>query len=243
MQEAFDPRGAITWQPSLSVVTASAVAALPMALPVALATDVWQLSALASPRPQVISPLLRGAQTGAVTLSLVAPKLKVSSFQFPQFDSWKSNLSAPAPPAAPAVNPAGAAPPDPATKARTRIKPPGDVIKLEDRLLYLLQPSLETLIGDAALAMPFRPFAYQFEGVAFLYPRWTAILADEMGLGKTMQAITAMRLLLHAGELRSVLLVCPKPLVTNWQREFSLWAPELPITVIEGDQGRRRWQW
>ena len=52
------------------------------------------------------------------------------------------------------------------------------------------------------------------------------MLADEMGLGKTMQAITAMRLLLHAGELTSVLLVCPKPLVTNWQREFSSWAAE-----------------
>ena len=27
---------------------------------------------------------------------------------------------------------------------------------------------------------------------------------------------------------RRVLLVCPKPLVTNWQREFAVWAPELP---------------
>ena len=64
-----------------------------------------------------------------------------------------------------------------------------------------------------------------------------------MGLGKTMQAITAVRLLLHAGEMRSVLLVCPKPLVTNWQREFALWAPELPLAVIEGDPQRRSWQW
>ncbi len=40
-----------------------------------------------------------------------------------------------------------------------------------------------------------------------------------------------------------VLLICPKPLVTNWQREFALWAPELPLGVIEGDQQRRRWQW
>ena len=69
------------------------------------------------------------------------------------------------------------------------------------------------------------------------------MLADEMGLGKTMQAITAIRLLLRRGEMRSVLLVCPKPLVTNWQREFALWAPELPLTVIEGDQARRAWQW
>ena len=116
-------------------------------------------------------------------------------------------------------------------------------MKLEDRLFYVLQPPLETLLADSSLAFPFQPFAYQFEGVAFLYPRIAAVLADEMGLGKTMQAITAMRLLLHAGEIGSVLLVCPKPLVTNWQREFALWAPEMPVTVIEGDQARRRWQW
>jgi SNF2 family DNA or RNA helicase len=58
-----------------------------------------------------------------------------------------------------------------------------------------------------------------------------------------MQAITAIRLLLHRGEVRRVLLVCPKPLVTNWQREFHLWAPELPLMVIEGDQAKRTWQW
>jgi SNF2 family DNA or RNA helicase len=125
----------------------------------------------------------------------------------------------------------------------TRFKPPGDVIKLSDRLFYVLQPPLETIVAGQALDFPFRPFAYQFDGVAFLYARYAAILADEMGLGKTMQAITAIRLLLHAGELRTVLLVCPKPLVTNWQREFQLWAPELPLTVIEGEQNKRLWQW
>jgi SNF2 family DNA or RNA helicase len=126
---------------------------------------------------------------------------------------------------------------------RTRIRPPGDVIKLEDRLRYMLQPPLETLLTARALAFSFRPFPYQLEGVAFLYPRHAAILADEMGLGKTMQAITAVRLLLHGGEVQSVLLVCPKPLVSNWRREFGMWAPEIPLVVIEGDQFRRRWQW
>jgi len=125
----------------------------------------------------------------------------------------------------------------------TRIKPPGDVIKLEDRLRYVLQPPLETLLTARSLTFPFPPFPYQLEGVAFLYPRHAAILADEMGLGKTMQAITTVRLLLHSGEVQSVLLVCPKPLVSNWQREFGVWAPEIPVMVIEGDQARRRWQW
>ncbi len=125
----------------------------------------------------------------------------------------------------------------------TRIRPPSDVIKLDDRLFYLLQPPLETLLGGASLRMPFQPFPYQLSGISFLFPRHAAILADEMGLGKTMQAITTIRLLLHAGQIRHVLLICPKPLVTNWQRQFQMWAPEIPLAVIEGDQSRRRWQW
>lgn len=125
----------------------------------------------------------------------------------------------------------------------TRIKPPGDIVKLHDRLYYVLQPPLETLVQSDALHFPFEPFPYQYQGVAFLYPRYSAVLADEMGLGKTMQAITAIRMLLRSGELRSVLLICPKPLVTNWQREFGLWAPEIPLTIIEGDAAKRRWQW
>ncbi|MCA9270365.1 MAG: DEAD/DEAH box helicase family protein, partial [Planctomycetales bacterium] len=138
---------------------------------------------------------------------------------------------------APAADSAAA----PAT--RTRIRPPRDAVKLEDRLYYLLQPPLESLFSSGALAFPFRPFPYQLAGIAFLYSRHAAVLADEMGLGKTMQAITTIRLLLHAREVRRVLLVCPKPLVTNWQREFRLWAPEIPVTIVEGDAARRAWQW
>ena len=76
------------------------------------------------------------------------------------------------------------------------------------------------LLAERSLAFPCRPFPHQLEGIAFLYPRQAAILADEMGLGKTMQAITAIRLLVRSGESQRVLLVCPKPLVTNWRREF-----------------------
>jgi SNF2 family DNA or RNA helicase len=128
-------------------------------------------------------------------------------------------------------------------RGSTRIKPPGDVIKLQDRLHYLLQPSLESLMAERLVGLPHDPFPFQLEGIAFLYPRQAAILADEMGLGKTMQTITTVRLLLRCGELRTVLIVCPKALVTNWQREFALWAPEIPLLVIEGDQARRQWQW
>ncbi|MDO5581540.1 MAG: DEAD/DEAH box helicase [Planctomycetia bacterium] len=125
----------------------------------------------------------------------------------------------------------------------TRIRVPSDIIKVEDRLNYILQPPLELLLGRNSLEMPFAPFGYQKQGIAFLYSAHFAILADEMGLGKTMQAITTIRLLLRSGECRQVLLVCPKPLVTNWKREFELWAPEIPVQVIEGKSERRKWLW
>ncbi|NND98433.1 MAG: DEAD/DEAH box helicase family protein, partial [Pirellulaceae bacterium] len=125
----------------------------------------------------------------------------------------------------------------------SRIKPPNDVVKLQDRLYYLLQPPLDLLVGSGQLTFPFEPFPYQLDGMAFLFPRYAGILADEMGLGKTMQAISTIRLLLCSAEVRSVLLVCPKPLVTNWLREFSVWAPEIPIAAIEGNAAKRGFQW
>ncbi len=232
--------GAVTsWRPELPVSTHS----IRPAIDVGTFPLGWQAAMARAPKVRVFSAQLAPAGMRALSWPIAPVRVKVASFQFPQLHGWRpaTTRESGSPPAEPcaASNPAGAPP----KATSTRIRPPGDVIKLEDRLFYVLQPSLETLIGEGSLAFPCHPFAYQFEGVAFLYPRYAAILADEMGLGKTMQAITAMRLLLHAGELRQVLLVCPKPLVTNWQREFSQWAPELPVVVVEGDQARRRWQW
>jgi SNF2 family DNA or RNA helicase len=171
----------------------------------------------------------------AVSLRMRPIGLKVSSFTFPEAPITYSPLAAG--PAAPA-----AAHPHDSRKV-TRIAPPSDIIKLDDRLYYLLQPPLESILASTEVRLPFDPFPYQYQGVAFLYPRFAAVLADEMGLGKTMQAILAIRLLLRSAELRAVLLVCPKPLVSNWRREFNVWAPEIPVCIIEGDQSRRYWQW
>ncbi len=131
----------------------------------------------------------------------------------------------------------------PVEKKATRLKPPSDAISVEDRLFYLLQPPLQTMLAGQELIMPFEPFSFQYEGIAWLFSQKSALLADEMGLGKTMQTITAIRLLLRAGQIRRVLMVCPKPLIPNWQREFKAWAEELPITTLEGDSARRRMLW
>jgi SNF2 family DNA or RNA helicase len=222
-----------SWQPG----QAPAAFEVPLSPPCAagratFTTDDWPAA------PRVLSfPLTSTTQVGVVSMAFAASKLKVSSFQFPQ--AWQTAAEFVAKPQAASAP----KPPVELSLKATRIRPPSDVVKLEDRLFYVLQPPLEALVAGGALEFPFHPYAYQLEGVAFLYPRFAAVLADEMGLGKTMQAITAVRLLLHAGEVRSVLLVCPKPLVSNWRREFHQWAPVLPLTVIEGDAAKRRWQW
>jgi SNF2 family DNA or RNA helicase len=189
--------------------------------------------------PTVVSWDFKAVAPRAISIALPRIKIQTRSFTFPE----PCQFSSPLPEATPQKSLPSPVNTNSALAKPTRIKPPADVIKLEDRLCYLLQPTLESLLSEGSLSFPFRPFPYQFEGVAFLYPRQAAVLADEMGLGKTMQAITTVRLLLHRGEVRNVLLICPKPLVTNWQREFQVWAPEIPVMVIEGDQARRSWQW
>lgn len=207
----------------------------------------WQAALTRPPKIETTSVDFNGAAPKAIALKVPNVRPRVYSFTFPECPSFFQK-----PPAKPkAASPAA---PDEATdgaattaddqpKKLTRIKPPGDIVKLEDRLYYVLQPPLETLMSSESLTFPFEPFPYQFQGIAFLYPRYTAVLADEMGLGKTMQAISTIRMLVRSGEIRNCLLVCPKPLVTNWRREFNTWAPEIPVNIVEGDSNKRRWQW
>jgi SNF2 family DNA or RNA helicase len=130
-----------------------------------------------------------------------------------------------------------------ACKEQTRLRPPRDTVQFKDRLLYLLQPPLEMLFNGDRVSLPFQPFPYQVKGVAFLMPRHHALIADEMGLGKTVQVIVSLRLLFHAGLIRNVLVVCPKPLVINWSRELRTWAPDVPFEVVGGDADQRRACW
>jgi SNF2 family DNA or RNA helicase len=126
---------------------------------------------------------------------------------------------------------------------RTKLRPPRETVQFKDRLLYLLQPSLEDIFANKQVSLPFKPFPYQLRGIAFLMPRDAALIADEMGLGKTMQTIVALRLLFHAGLIHKALVVCPKPLVINWTRELRMWAPDVPFEVVNGDTETRRAVW
>ncbi|MEQ1904248.1 MAG: hypothetical protein ABL888_08700, partial [Pirellulaceae bacterium] len=68
-------------------------------------------------------------------------------------------------------------PPTNRPRQHTRLRPPKDVVKLGDRLFFLLQPPLEYLLQDCTLEFPFEPFNYQFAGISFMFTRNAAILA------------------------------------------------------------------
>ena len=237
--DSVDPLDGLSWHAPLPPDTTSVDLQFGTIASLETSAVVWWEFALAPPPVEVRSTWPDAQAPQVVSVPIIAPAVGVRSFIFPEpndldvSDDNHRPIPSSAGPSLAAKPPAGS----------TRIQPPGDVIKLEDRLQYLLQPSLQSLLAERCMAFPFHPFPFQFEGIAFLYPRHAAILADEMGLGKTMQAITAIRLLLRCGDIKTVLLVCPKPLVTNWQREFELWAPEVPVSVVEGPQTKRTWQW
>jgi SNF2 family DNA or RNA helicase len=207
---------------------------------------------LSIPHPQPVCVCPERFEVRTLPLRMTLPQVGVQSYRF------RAAVPPAVPPRRPRIAPGSVVTPDAvvavigedataatreASRRRARIAPPSDVVKLSERMFYLLQPDLETILETSDLVFPHDPFPFQYEGMAFLAPRHAAVLADEMGLGKSMQAISTIRLLLHGGEARRVLVVCPKGLVSNWRRELSEWAPEVVVAVIEGEPARRRWQW
>ncbi len=85
---------------------------------------------------------------------------------------------------------------------------------------------------------------YQKAGVDWLHflheYRFGGILADDMGLGKTVQALVFLQSLKERGEAeRASLLVVPKSLLVNWQREAARFTPQLRVLEFTG-AGRRK---
>eukprot|EP01122_Echinamoeba_exundans_P003429 TRINITY_DN13531_c0_g1_i1.p1 TRINITY_DN13531_c0_g1~~TRINITY_DN13531_c0_g1_i1.p1 ORF type:complete len:1772 (-),score=428.68 TRINITY_DN13531_c0_g1_i1:19-5334(-) len=93
--------------------------------------------------------------------------------------------------------------------------------------------------------LPHPLYGYQLEGLNWLrcnwYQRTHCILGDEMGLGKTVQAVSLILSLREEGEVKKnpFMVVAPLSTITNWQREFSRWAPDLDIVSYTGSAESR----
>ena len=81
---------------------------------------------------------------------------------------------------------------------------------------------------------------YQREGFEWLVrlTSWGAgaCLADDMGLGKTLQSIALMQ---HRAEQGPSLVVAPKSLVLNWDKEIRKFAPSLHPVNLNSEKNKR----
>ena len=69
------------------------------------------------------------------------------------------------------------------------------------------------------------------------------VLADEMGLGKTVQTIAFLCWLNQQRELNEVhrphLIIAPASVLSNWEREFGKFAPDMSVVKYHGSQDER----
>ena len=102
-----------------------------------------------------------------------------------------------------------------------------DILPLSEFLarltaLQLSQPSLANLYSLHAARVNFVP--YQFRPVLRFIrsDRPRLLIADEVGVGKTIEAGLILRELQARQDVRSVLIICPRPLVKErkWQTEM-----------------------
>jgi SNF2 family DNA or RNA helicase len=110
----------------------------------------------------------------------------------------------------------------------------------------IIFPSLQPPLGlnynnTISFHKPLYPF--QVDGVKFLNSSRSALLGDEMGLGKSIQAITAARFLFREGKIINCCILCPKAVLTDWEKKIWDWAPELKVIKITGEKNQRELLW
>ena len=105
----------------------------------------------------------------------------------------------------------------------------------------LQETDSDDVVFDGGLRVPGNIYDnlldYQQVGLKWLWElhsqRAGGIVGDEMGLGKTIQLIALMCSLGNSGLLQAPsIIVAPATLLQQWAREFSTWAPRMPVAVF-----------
>lgn len=113
-----------------------------------------------------------------------------------------------------------------------------------DLIFPILQPPLgENFDNPIAFPSGNRLYPFQCEGVKFLVSHERALLGDEMGLGKSIQTIVAIMCLLRMGEITNGLILCPKSVLTDWEKKLWDWAPEIRVIKVRGLKEKRQINW
>ncbi|XBI30879.1 hypothetical protein VPH35_054528 [Triticum aestivum] len=88
-------------------------------------------------------------------------------------------------------------------------------------------------------------YAYQLQGLQWILDnfksRRSVILADEMGLGKTVQVVCFLNRIIKGSLTTSpALVIVPKSILLQWEKEFDRWAHDVSIVVYQGDKDSRK---
>lgn len=100
--------------------------------------------------------------------------------------------------------------------------------------------------SDIAIPLPdgLRLYPYQRAGVAYMVARKGVLQGDEMGLGKTIQVLAALNAI--GPDAFTCLVICPKSLKLNWQREAAKWLYAkqtenfVPVVVVTYEEAKKR---
>ena len=97
---------------------------------------------------------------------------------------------------------------------------------------------VELPLGIKADLRPYQKDGYKW--LRFLQEfGWGGILADDMGLGKTVQTLVMLQWVMEQDPTRQCLIVCPKSLIYNWEKEIQKFTPLLTYAVYHGTQRKK----
>lgn len=117
------------------------------------------------------------------------------------------------------------------------IQTPPDLIQRRERFRHFERIAPQPLPNGFTGEL--RPYQkHGFDWLHFLREyKFGGILADDMGLGKTVQVLTYLQSLQEQAEVRkeAALLVVPKSLIANWQRESEKFTPSLKFLEYMGN--------
>ena len=86
----------------------------------------------------------------------------------------------------------------------------------------------------------YKPMAHQRETAEFLTMHKRAFCFDEMGLGKTAAAAWAADYLMHLGQVRRVLVICPVSIMqAAWQQDLFKVLMHRTVGIAHGDRAKR----
>jgi non-specific serine/threonine protein kinase len=116
------------------------------------------------------------------------------------------------------------------------IQTPPDLIQRREQFRHFERIAPQSL--PKGFTGELRPYQkHGFDWLHFLREyKFGGILADDMGLGKTVQVLTYLQSLQEQAKAESaVLLVVPKSLIANWQRESEKFTPSLKFLEYMGN--------